>query len=282
VPDTLTTWWWLLCATAAINIIAWSVSNRIVLRRAAGSSAAGYVLQQRLSWLALVYVLGCAFRSAFPMLDVPRSCLHDTWISRIAVGRSVATVAELCFAAQWWLVLRAIAELTADPLARFASRALLPLIVVAELWSWGAVLLTNHLLHAVENSLWTIAAAMAVCAFVAARSRVTKAGKRFLTIGCLFGCLYIAFMVTNDVPMWISHWRADIAAGQASSTLAEGMRTALARCMVVHDWERWRHHVPWLSLYFSVAVWISIALAHAPALERAQAPRAYRADHEST
>jgi hypothetical protein len=33
---------------------------------------------------------------------------------------------------------------------------------------------------------------------------------------------------------------------------------------VMREWSAWRHDVPWLSLYFTVAVWISIALVRAP------------------
>jgi hypothetical protein len=47
------------------------------------------------------YVFGCAFRSFLPRADVQRICLFDTWLSSVIVGRSVATVAEVCFAAQW-------------------------------------------------------------------------------------------------------------------------------------------------------------------------------------
>jgi hypothetical protein len=32
----------------------------------------------------------------------------------------------------------------------------------------------------------------------------------------------------------------------------------------MREWSAWRHDVAWLSLYFTVAVWISIALVHAP------------------
>src|SRR6186713_3195989 len=47
------------------------------------------------------YVFGCAFRSFLPVFDVPRVTLVDSWLSSAMVGRSVATVAELCFAIQW-------------------------------------------------------------------------------------------------------------------------------------------------------------------------------------
>jgi hypothetical protein len=73
--------------------------------------------------------------------------------------------------------------------------------------------------------------------------------------------IYLGFMVNVDVPMYLSRWQA---AGAGSLPLAEGLRTLLERCVARHEWEVWREDVPWLTLYFTVAVWASIALAHAP------------------
>jgi len=36
------------------------------------------------------------------------------------------------------------------------------------------------------------------------------------------------------------------------------------RWVVSHRWEDWKSEVAWMTLYFSVAVWLSIALVHAP------------------
>jgi hypothetical protein len=94
-------WWLALCAAAVVNVVAWGVSAWMLGRRRALLPAATYSTRRRLLWLAALYVLGCGFRSVLPMIDVPRFCLHDTWVSYIAIGRSVATVAELAFAVQW-------------------------------------------------------------------------------------------------------------------------------------------------------------------------------------
>src|SRR5262245_65143478 len=107
------------------------------------------------------------------MIDVPRYCLHETWISRIFVGRSVATVAELAFVAQWALLLREAGAIR-------AARAVVLLIAAAEILSWLAVLTTNELFHAAENSLWALSAALAV-AFFASRWRYeSDRGKRVI------------------------------------------------------------------------------------------------------
>jgi hypothetical protein len=33
---------------------------------------------------------------------------------------------------------------------------------------------------------------------------------------------------------------------------------------VTSDWQAWREDVPWMTLYFTVAVWFSIAIPHVP------------------
>ena len=118
-------WWKFLSLAGAFNIALWCYLWQSVAAERRG-----------LFWLAGIYVAGCAFRSFLPMIDVPRLCLHRTPVSRIFIGRSVATAAELAFAAQWALLLH-------EAGARRAAAAVLGLIVVAEILSWLAVLARN-------------------------------------------------------------------------------------------------------------------------------------------
>src|SRR5262245_1523527 len=62
-----------------------------------------------LVFLSAAYVFGCAFRAILPRADVQRICLFDTGVSSVFVGRSVATIAEICFVTQWAIVLRHLA-----------------------------------------------------------------------------------------------------------------------------------------------------------------------------
>jgi hypothetical protein len=66
-----------------------------------------------------------------------------------------------------------------------------------------------------------------------------------------------------DVPMYWSRWVADEASGRTYLTVAQGLLDVSERRIVSHRWEDWKSEVTWMSLYFSVAVWISIALIHA-------------------
>ncbi|PWT73191.1 MAG: hypothetical protein C5B46_05750 [Proteobacteria bacterium] len=254
-------WWSVLCTVSLLNIAAWVLSAKTIGSRAGDSD---YALRRQLLVLSAVYVAGCAFRSFLPMMDVPRLCLHDTWFSRIFVGRSVATVAEVCFAVQWSLLLAEAAKTTGSRFATFASRALVPLVVAAEVSSWTAVLTTNHLLHAVENSLWTVGAALALIGFISLRPSLDVQGRRFASIAIICSALYLAFMLIVDVPMWLGRWQADLVASHADLPARVGLRTLLQRCIVTRDWAAWHQDIPWLSLYFTAAVWISIGLAYFP------------------
>ena len=60
---------------------------------------------------------------------------------------------------------------------------------------------------------------------------------------------------------------ADEAAGRHYLSVAQGLLDVSGRWVVSHRWEDWRNEVAWMSLYFSVAVWLSIGLIHAPVLE---------------
>jgi hypothetical protein len=257
----LLAWWLALCATASVNVIAWGWSARQLARHALDMPADLYASRRLLLWLSAGYVLGCGFRSIFPMVDAPRICLHDTWISRVVVGRTAATAAELCFALQWALLLREAGA--GERTATLVGRLIVPIIVVAELSCWGAVLTSNYLLHAIENSLWTLAAALALAAFLTLRPRAEGAAARFLEAASVCAVIYLAFMVMVDVPMYLSRWQA---AGGGSLPLGQGLHTLLERCVVERDWNAWRQDVVWQSPYFSIVVWTSIALAHAPSL----------------
>ena len=243
-------WWMALCAAAFLNAALWSLS-------AWGLAPDPEVETTRraLLWLSAVYVAGCAFRSVLPMLDVPRYCLHDTVVSRIVVGRSVATVAELAFVLQWALLMH-------EAGAMRAAWAVVAMIVVAEILSWLAVVTRNDLFHAAENALWALAAALAA-AFLASRwSHAGDLGRNVILVAIGCAAMYIVFMVAYVVPMYLRRWQP----GGAYLSLDEGLRQVLKRCTVEREWGQWRQDAAWLTPYFTVCVWMSIVLAYVPSL----------------
>ena len=86
----VTSWRNFLWTVAAFNIVAWLLSARLLNRRYPVMPAELYRTRRLQLLLSAVYVFGCAFRSAFPVYDVPRICLFNHWLSSVIVGRSVA------------------------------------------------------------------------------------------------------------------------------------------------------------------------------------------------
>jgi len=250
----LALWWAILTLVSVTNIAVWFFLYRALHKPTAGSGIELMLL------LCAAYVFGCAFRSVLPRADVQRICLFDHWLSSVFVGRSVATVAEICFAAQWAVILIQLGELTGADTALNAAWVIVPLILIAECFSWYAVLTTNYLGNAIENSIW--AAAFFVVGVALGRLLPEFNGPvRWVLIAAILGIVfYLVFLVTVDVPMYLARWKAGFEDGSKPLSVLEGLRDVRTRWVVTHDIAHWKGEIAWMSLYFSLAVWASLAL----------------------
>jgi hypothetical protein len=253
-------WWWsLLTLVSGLNIAVWFVLYRQLHEQPTGGLGGTSGIESMLL-LCAAYVFGCAFRSLLPRADVQRICLFDTWLSSVAVGRSVATVAEVAFAAQWALILHQLGTMTGAETTLNAAWVIVPLILIAECFSWYAVLTTNYLGNAIENSIWAVAffiVGVGLCRLLPEFDGWVRA---VLVIAIIGIAGYLAFLMTVDVPMYLSRWRADLAAGGKLLGPLEGLRDVSTRWVVTHDLAEWKDEIAWMSLYFSMAVWSSLAL----------------------
>jgi hypothetical protein len=269
-------WWWsFLTLVSGANIAVWFLLYRQLHEQPAGSlaSASGIELMLLLSG---AYVFGCAFRSFLPRADVQRICLFDTWLSSVVVGRSVATVAEVCFAAQWAMILHQLGTMTGADTAVNAAWVIVPLILIAECFSWHAVLTTYYLGNAIENSIWAVAFFVVGIGLCRLLPEFDGSVRVILVVAILGIVLYLAFLMTVDVPMYLSRWRAERAGGNKLLGPLEGLRDVSTRWVVTHDLAEWKGEIAWMSLYFSAAVWASLALCVCYSLE-GQLPR-YRTE----
>jgi hypothetical protein len=210
--------------------------------------------------LSAVYVLVCAFRSLLPRADVERICLFDTWLSSVLIGRSVATLAELCFALQWVIVIRALGRIAHSNTAKNIAVLIVPLIVLAEACSWYAVISTNFLGNVLENSLWTVAFALVAIAFARLAASFDGIARWTIVATAAGAAGYVIFMVSIDVPMYAQRWQAALANGHENLALLAGLHDLASRWVVTHSIAHWQSEIAWMSLYFSVAVWASLLL----------------------
>jgi hypothetical protein len=252
-------WWWaMLTLVSGVNIAAWFLMYRQLHEQFAGKS--GAVGMEVMLALCAAYVFGCAFRSLLPRADVQRICLFDTWLSSVAVGRSVATAAEVCFAAQWAMILLQLGTMSGAATAVNAAWVIVPLILIAECFSWYAVVTTNYFYNAVENSIWAVAffiAGIGICRLLPE----FEGPVRVVLAGTVVGiAVYLAFLMTVDVPMYLKRWRVNVAGGNRILRPLEGLRDVSTRWVVTHDLAEWKEEIAWMSLYFSAAVWASLGL----------------------
>jgi hypothetical protein len=263
----LARWWISLSLVSAANIAAWLVLYR---QFQPSVGLAGSVAVQLIFFLSAAYVFGCAFRSFLPRADVQRICLFDTWLSSVIVGRSVATVAEVCFAAQWAIVLHRLGTMTGADTALYAGWAILPLIAFAQCLSWYAVLTRNYLLNAIENSIWAVGFFLVGIALFRLLPEFDGPVRLVLIVAIAGIAGFLAFLVSVDVPMYLSRWRADLAGGSKLLRPLEGLRDVSTRWVVTYDLTEWKDEIGWMSLYFSAAVWSSLALCAFYALALSQ------------
>jgi hypothetical protein len=256
--------WWhaLLCAIAAVNVVVWSLSAIAVTHAQAMNHADANAASRMQLILSAAYVFGCAFRSILPVHDIPRVVLVDSRLSCVLVGRSVATVAELCFAAQWALILHRMALLSDNLPVLAASLVIVPLILLAEVCSWYAVLTTAQRAHALENSIWGISAALVVASLLVVEPHRVAGLYLPMIAWCVGGATYVAYIFLFDVPAYWSRWIADQTNGRQYLRIAQGVIDAWRRRIVSYRWEMWKNEILWMSLYFTLGVWSSVSLVY--------------------
>src|SRR5499427_5316438 len=219
-------WWWgLLTVVSGTNIAVWFLLYHRLGERLAGQldSTSGVEL---MLVLCAAYVFGCAFRSFLPRADVQRICLFDTWLSSVLIGRSVATVAEICFAAQWAIVLRQLGGLAGSDATMNVAWLIVPLILAAQCCSWYGVMTTNYLANAIENSIWAAAFLLVGIGLCRLLPQFDGLIRLAIILGIAGIAAYLVFLITIDIPMYLNRWQQGLVDGGEFLRPLEGLRDA--------------------------------------------------------
>ena len=252
----LLSWWRGLRALAVLNIGLWLLVLNL------GPVHNPYA-QIHLA-LSGVYVLVCAYRSVLPRVELERLVVVDTRLSSIFLGRSAATVAEICFAMQLGLIVHQLAGQAGLPWVQTAAWSIPVFMTVAQAFCWHSVLTLNHITQAVESSLW--AAGFSWMAALLGVIAVNSFGwvQALALLGMLGAACFVTYVLRVDVPMYWRRYQQGRATGLTYMPLHHGARDAWERRVHSGSWDAWKADAMWLTPYFSVGVWISIALACVP------------------
>jgi hypothetical protein len=258
-------WWWFISLVSMVNIALWFYIKKYFYSAVSWREFFTSRLHPKLLiFYSAFYVFGCAFRSFVPKADVQRICLWDGWVSSVFLGRTVATVAELAFVMQFAIILNALSKMTHSRLVERLSLVIVPLIFLAELFSWYAVISTNYFGNMIEESLWGMTFTLVgVCFFHLAFHTVAKVRPLFWA-GVFFCLCYVFFMFKIDVPMYYHRWLTDLATQKEFLSFWDGLRDLNTRWVVTTQPRDWENEMLWMGLYFSFAVWISLALCLFP------------------
>jgi hypothetical protein len=126
------------------------------------------------------------------------------------------------------------------------------------------VLTKSNFGHVLEESIWGLCAALLIASLVVVWPRCRREVRPMLAAACAIGLGYVIYMFEVDVPMYWARWMSDLDQGRQFLSITQGWVEASGHWVVSHSWSDWKTEVIWMSLYFSVAVWISIGLIHVP------------------
>ena len=230
--------------------------------------------QIKLTILVGIYTFVCAIRSIWPRIDNTRLCFYKNIISLPIVGRALATIAELSFILLIVLINKKIlVNFNIFSNKRFNIKSLLtingilfPIIVFAQICCWIGVITTDHLWNAVEESMWAGFGILSIVLYIILFVFICKVGKlngqtKLVKILIPFMILiligYVVFMIMVDVPMYLKN-------SNKHDGNYMGLKNGiidLCKCKkVTSSFKEWKEDIPWLTGYFTLAVWASIGL----------------------
>ena len=215
-------------------------------------------------YLSSFYVFICAFRSFFPRADVQKIVIWDTWLSSVLVGRSVATVAELCLAVQLALFLNFVSKKYESDLVKIISYLIFPILFTAEWFSWYSVLTTNYIGNTIEESLWCLCGVLFFIASILLIKKAKNREKILFLIIMLYAFIYAIFMITIDVQMYYNRYLNDTEQKKIYLTISQGFDSINTKWYVTRNYFDWKGELMWMFLYFTTAVWASLGMIRAP------------------
>jgi len=259
-------WWIAISTISIINILYWIKTYNWFKKQTPNWTMEDSKFIRLQLFLSSGYVFVCAFRSFLPRADVQKVVIWDTWLSSILVGRSVATIGELCLAAQLAIFLFYLSKRYNSPSIKNISLIVFPVILIAEVFSWYSVLTTNYIGNTTEESLWCLNGFLLIISSLILMKKTSGKEKFYISLVGVYNTLYVIFMLTVDVPMYYQRFLMDSVNHKEYKTLLQGFHEINSTWYSTQNYIDWQGELSWMFLYFTTAVWVSLILIRTPLL----------------
>ena len=217
--------------------------------------------EMKLFILAFIFVCVNAIRSIWLRQDTKRLCIFDSIMSSPLIGRIITTVSELAFVALVILVVKQIVNRgNHNPVLNLALNMIFVIILVAEVFCWTGCVSTNQFWNMLEESSWTLSSIILtiimVILFINEKNTTIT---RFLYVAILVTIIYEVFMIKVDIPMYYNR-AGNVTPESKTMSLFEKIHDMFKCKKISKTNEDWDEEMPWMTGYFTVGSWLSIAL----------------------
>lgn len=261
-------WWITISLVSLLNLYLWKRTYHwVVLTSGSVSPDESRFFKLQL-FLSFIYVSVCAFRSFIPRADVQKIVIWDSYLSSVFVGRSVATIAELCFAFQISYFLEYISGKYRSQGIALLSKLIFPLLFVAEFFSWYSVITTNYIGNTIEESLWCFSGFLLMLASLILIVRTDGLQRLYYLGMSILAGSFVSFMLIVDIPMYYKRYMDDTILGKVYFDFKSGFYYINNYWYVTHSYKDWNGELAWMFFYFTFAVWVSLHMIKTPAFLR--------------
>ena len=249
--------WW-------VGLLTISVTNIILCIRYYFTSCCSTSRHLIITILCTVYVAACFVRATFPVRIIERTCFNSKIISPFT-DRVIATVGEMSFIILIAVVSHFIVLNTSNSTwQKYLIGITVILIAIAQTCCWAGCITKNQLFNASEESLWAITAIILIIIWSGVlhytkrnQTPINKFVQKGMYVCIGITSLYTAYMITQDVPMYINRWKTLEKNFNSFSKGIEEMKV----CQYQTTSETvWKDDSLWRIGYFSGGVWCSMAL----------------------
>jgi hypothetical protein len=93
------------------------------------------------------------------------------------------------------------------------------------------------------------------------RLPATRTARNVSTLLALCCVGYCPWGVVSDVPANYRRWRSEVADGSHFRSVGHGLAVVAGHCVPTQEYSVWSGYLLWMTGYFSLLVWASLALA---------------------